>query len=131
MRRTTLAAVMAALILGLGVAFVSADGPTNVTNKVCPIMGDEVNPKHRFEYEGQFVYVCCSGCIDMFKSDPEAALAKMTPEDKAAIQKNDVCPVTGEKIKDFSHRSEFEGRYVYFSSADAKARFDREHPGAK
>ena len=71
MRRTTVAAAMAALLLSLGVAFVSADGPTNVTNKVCPIMGDEVNPKHRFEYEGQLVYVCCSGCRDEFNANPK------------------------------------------------------------
>ena len=70
----------------------------------------EVLEKHRVEYEGQYVYFCCSGCIDMFKADPAAAIAKMTPEDRDAIKKNTTCPITGEEIGASTERVEFEGR---------------------
>lgn len=103
----------------------------NVTNKKCPLMGDDTNPKYRLEYEGQYVYFCCSGCIDMFKADPKAAIAKMSDEDRAAIQKNAKCPMSGEEIKNFDIRSEFEGRFVYFCCAGCKTSFDKSHPGAK
>jgi len=135
MRRLTTLMALAAVCLSLAASFALADDAAKpaekpVTNKVCPLMGDETNPKWRVEYQGQYVYFCCSGCVDMFKADPEAAIAKLSAEDKAAIQKNETCAVSGEKIEKFDVRSEYDGRFVYFCCEHCKAKFDQEHPAA-
>ena len=43
----------------------------------CPIMGGTINKKLYFDYEGKRIYVCCEGCIDAVKKDPEAAIKKI------------------------------------------------------
>lgn len=131
MRRMTLLAAIAALVFSISATVTLATGDHHapakgVTNKVCPLMGDEVNAKIRTEHEGQYVYFCCSGCIDMFKADPAAAIAKMSDEDKAAIQKNETCPVTGEKIASFDTRVEHEGKFVYLCCAGCEAKFKKD-----
>jgi YHS domain-containing protein len=132
----TLVAALAAFVLSLSASFALASGgetPADkpVTNKVCPLMGDEVDPKWKLEHEGQWVYFCCRGCIDMFKADPAAAIAKMSDEDRAAIMKNTKCAVSGEEITSFDVRSEHNGRYVYFCCGGCKTKFDKEHAAAK
>lgn len=124
-------------VVGASASFVAAAGDekaasakAHVTNTVCPLMGDEVSSKVRIEHDGQWVYFCCSGCVGMFKSDPAAAIAKMSDADKLAIQKNTTCPMSGEKITTFDVRSESEGKFVYFCCAGCKAKFDKEHPPA-
>ena len=124
------------LLFGLGFGMVDALAQPvaddhGVTNKVCPLMGDEVSPGVRLEHDGQYVYFCCAGCVASFKANPAKAIAKMSDEDRAAIQKNTICPVTKKEITDFSIRSEYDGRFVYFATPEAKAQFDREHPDAK
>jgi YHS domain-containing protein len=136
MRRMTMLAAVAVAILSLSAPFVFAtDGEATaakpVTNKVCPLMGDEVEAKWRLEHDGQYVYFCCRGCIDMFKADPAAAIAKMSEEDKAAIMKNTKCAVSGEEITSFDVRSEQNGRFVYFCCGGCKTKFDKEHTAAK
>jgi YHS domain-containing protein len=129
----TFAAVLA-ICLSVATPFALADDtakPKPVTNKTCPLMGDETNPKWRAEYQGQYVYFCCSGCVEMFKTDPEAAIAKLSAEDKAAVQKNTVCPVSNEKIESFTVRSEVDGKLVYFCCDHCKAKFDAEHATAR
>ena len=133
MRRLSLIAAVAAVLLSLSASFALADGPEKaaekpVTNKMCPLMADETNPKWRTEYKGQYVYFCCSGCIDMFKSDPEAAIAKLSDEDKAAIQKNTKCPISGETIENWDTRTEYNGKLVYFCCDMCKGKFEKAHP---
>lgn len=135
MRRMTLVAALAAFVLSLSASFALASGgetPADkpVTNKICPLMNDEVDAKWKHEHEGQLVYFCCRGCIDMFKADPAAAIAKMSDEDKKAIQKNTTCAVSGEPIVSFDVRSEHNGRFVYFCCAGCKTKFDKEHQTA-
>ena len=130
MRRLLALAAVLGICLGVGATLTRADEaakPKPVTNKMCPLMADETNPKWRVEYEGQYVYFCCSGCIDMFKADPQAAIAKLSAEDKAAIQKNTVCPVSNETIESFTVRSEANGKLVYFCCEHCKDKFDKEH----
>jgi YHS domain-containing protein len=43
----------------------------------CPIMGGEINKKLFVDYKGKRIYVCCSGCLDQVKKDPEAAIKKL------------------------------------------------------
>src|SRR5690349_20365068 len=46
-----------------------------VTNKLCPVSGGPVSEKYRAEYKGLYVYVCCEGCLNEFKADPEKFVA--------------------------------------------------------
>ena len=137
MRRLTLLVAILAVLGGVaaGTAMATGDEKASakkpVTNTMCPLMGDEVSAKVRTEHDGQWVYFCCAGCVEMFKADPAAAIAKMSDADKAAIQKNATCPIGGEAISSFNVRSEFEGRFPYFCCPSCKTTFDKDHPGAK
>jgi YHS domain-containing protein len=132
-----LVAILAVLGISVGASAAAmgdekaAGAKKPVTNTVCPLMGDEVSAKVRVEHDGQWVYFCCSGCIDTFKADPQAAIAKMSAEDKAAIEKNKTCAMSGEEITSFNVRSELDGRFVYFCCAGCKTSFDKQHPSAK
>ena len=136
-RLTLLVAIMAVLGAATGVSALARgdekapEAKKPVTNKVCPLMGDEVSSKVRIEHDGQWVYFCCSGCVETFKANPAAAIAKMSDEDRAAIQKNKTCPMSGEEITTFDVRSELDGKFVYFCCAMCKGKFDKEHPTAK
>lgn len=134
MRRIVFIVALATLLTGSMAGYVSArtgSSSEGVTNKTCPLMGEATKAKYRVEYNGQYVYFCCKACVEAFNSDPEAAIAKMSAEDKAAIQKNDACPISNEKIEKFDVKSEYDGKLVYFCCPDCKAKFDKEHPGAK
>ena len=54
----------------------------NVGNKICPVSGDEVNEetKATVEYKGKIYNLCCSGCIEEFKKDPEKYVQKVNQE---------------------------------------------------
>ena len=43
----------------------------DVGNKVCPVMGGEVNGKDFYEYNGKRYGLCCPMCVAAFKADPE------------------------------------------------------------
>lgn len=131
MRRLTLVLTMVTILAGVAISAASVRGDDKapagkppVTNTVCPLMGDAVSPKVRVEHDGQWVYFCCAGCVEMFKADPAAAIAKMSDADREAIKKNTKCAISGEEITSFDVRSEHEGRFVYFCCASCKAKFD-------
>ncbi len=60
----------------------------NVGNKICPVLGEEINEKTKstVEYEGKIYNLCCSGCINVFKSDPQKYIKKIE-EEKLAVSK--------------------------------------------
>ncbi len=45
----------------------------DVGNKICPVMGDKIDPKSKitYEYNGKIYHFCCPGCIEEFKKNPE------------------------------------------------------------
>ncbi|MEW6126310.1 MAG: YHS domain-containing protein [Acidobacteriota bacterium] len=96
-----------------------------VTNKECPVSGGKVNPQYRTEYNGQYVYVCCQGCLDEFKKDPEKFVAKMSKEDKEAIKTNALCPISKEAITSKEFWVEDHGRKVYLCCAGCKATYEK------
>jgi len=104
------------VLMALTIATASAsDGvKQNVTNKRCPVMNSAASEKFRTEYNGQYVYFCCQGCIKMFEKDPAGYIAKLSKEDQDAVKANEVCPVTDDKITDRTRWVEHEGRKVYF-----------------
>lgn len=132
MRKTTFAILLAVMLTGAIAAHVSADGTEkkNVTNKVCPVSGGPVSEKYRTEYKGQYVYVCCEGCLTEFAKTPEAFVAKMSKEERDAIAINETCPISSEPI-DKAKSVESEGRKVYFCCDNCVAKYKKDHPAAK
>jgi YHS domain-containing protein len=132
MRRTTVIIFTLMMLAGAAAAGISSDGVEKkaVTNKVCPVSGGPVTEKYRTEYKGQYVYLCCEGCVNEFNKSPETFVAKMTKEDQEAVKANTVCPVSGEPI-DKTKSVEFEGRKVYFCCDHCMDKYKKDHPGAK
>jgi hypothetical protein len=48
--------------------------------KICPVTGEELG-KHgkpiKFSVNGEIIFLCCSGCVDAIKKDPDKYLAKL------------------------------------------------------
>jgi YHS domain-containing protein len=132
MRKTAFAILLIVMLAGAVVAHASADGAEkkNVTNKMCPVSGGPVSEKYRTEYKGQYVYVCCEGCLTEFAKNPEGFVAKMSKEERDAIAINETCPVSGEPI-DKTKSVEFEGRKVYFCCDHCVEKYKNDHPAAK
>lgn len=95
-----------------------------VTNKECPVSGGPVSEKYRTEYKGQYVYVCCQGCLDEFKRDAEKVVAKMSASERELIKKNELCPMSKEPVKD-EFRVEDKGRLVYFCCAGCQSSYQK------
>jgi YHS domain-containing protein len=132
MRRITIALFLLALLAGAAAVSAAGDGTEKkpVTNKLCPVSGGPVSEKYRAEYKGQYVYLCCEGCVNEFSKNPEPFVAKMSKEEREAIAINEVCPVSGEPI-DKTKSLEFEGRKVYFCCDHCVEKYKKDHPSAK
>ena len=53
-----------------------ADTDKVIQQKVCPVLGGKINPSLYYEYKGQKIYVCCPGCINKVKENPEKYLKR-------------------------------------------------------
>ena len=65
-----------ALILGIlaaGPALAAEAKP----QKVCPVLGGNVDQKVFVDYQGKRIYFCCQGCDAEFKKDPEKYMKKI------------------------------------------------------
>lgn len=50
--------------------------PVPVGNTICPVSGEKIAADSgmapvTYEYKGKVYNLCCAGCVDMFKADPE------------------------------------------------------------
>lgn len=54
----------------------AADGKSSV-QKICPVLGGEINKNIFTDYKGSRIYFCCPACIDDFKKDPEKYIKKI------------------------------------------------------
>ena len=43
----------------------------------CPVMGGDVNKKLYVDADGKRIYVCCPGCIDSVKKNPQKYIKEM------------------------------------------------------
>lgn len=67
-----------AILLLTAASFAIAEGKTQTT---CPVMGGKVTAKSpHVDVKGFRIYVCCPGCIDKIKADPEKYIKKMKAE---------------------------------------------------
>jgi YHS domain-containing protein len=132
MRRVAYGVLMIVMLAGSVAARSWSDGAEkkNVTNKMCPVSGGPVSEKYRAEYKGQYVYMCCEGCLNEFNKSPETYVAKLSKEDQDAIKINELCPITKEPI-DKNLSVEFEGRKVYFCCDHCLEAYKKDHPTAK
>jgi YHS domain-containing protein len=51
----------------------------------CPVMGGEINKSLFVDYKGKRIFVCCEGCLEKLKKNPEKYIKKLekmgqTPE---------------------------------------------------
>ncbi|MBX3277833.1 MAG: hypothetical protein KF868_07515 [Acidobacteria bacterium] len=91
--------------------------------ETCPVTGEAVDKTLKGEVNGRTFYVCCAGCIDTVKKNPELYLKPEKKDDHGAhasgeakfLGKGDgieTCPVTGEAISKDVH-AVINGRTVY------------------
>ena len=132
MRKTVYVILLVVMLAGAVVVQGSADGTEkkNVTNKLCPVSGGPVSEKYRAEYKGQYVYMCCEGCLTGFNKTPDEFVAKMSKEERDLIAINETCPISNKAI-DKAKSVEFEGRKVYFCCDNCVSKYKKDHPAAK
>jgi hypothetical protein len=58
-----------------------------IPQQTCPIMGGAINTSLFVDYNGKRIYVCCKGCLDAVRKDPQQCI------DKLAAQGETVVPV--------------------------------------
>ncbi|HEU0173765.1 MAG TPA: hypothetical protein VFV58_05835 [Blastocatellia bacterium] len=70
----------------------------------CPVTGEAVNKNLKYEVNGRVFYVCCEGCADVVKKNPDLFLKPVEGEKKEEpefLGKGDgitTCLVTGEPV---------------------------------
>ena len=61
---------------------------TNIWNKVCPVMGEEVDSETPTEmYNGKVIGFCCKGCEKKFNADPEKYMKNLSEDGTQFIGK--------------------------------------------
>jgi hypothetical protein len=95
--KTTL--ILIALLFAASVVF--AEGKLQTT---CPVMtGNAVDSNSAYvDVEGYRIYVCCAGCIDAIKANPEKYIEKMKAEG-IEIEKAPVAPSENAPVPDSQH----------------------------
>ena len=100
--------------------------------KVCPVSGQPLGSMGKpvsVEVQGRTVYVCCAGCIDAVKADPNKYLAmissqqvvtdstvvKATKEDSLFVAAQKFCPVMDEPLDAMGgpYKTVVQGHIVY------------------
>ncbi len=51
-------------------------------NTVCPVSGEDVDPKITYAYNGKTFAFCCNKCLKKFKADPQKYLSRLNPIEK-------------------------------------------------
>ncbi|MBF0225280.1 MAG: hypothetical protein HQK76_07475 [Desulfobacterales bacterium] len=73
-------------------------GKNEAIQTICPVMGGKINKNLYVDYNGQRIYVCCPGCIDTVKKDPEKYIKKINENGETPAKIQIICPVMGGKI---------------------------------
>lgn len=79
----------------------------DLKNAKCPVSGEEIKPEKaaHLDWNGLRVHFCCEKCVDPFKKDPAAGLAKLGYKtegegDKMVVDLgNSSCPIMGKPVK--------------------------------
>ena len=54
-----------------------AEEAAKVVQQSCPVEGNPISEDLYVDYEGKRIFVCCSTCVDIVKSDPVKYLKKL------------------------------------------------------
>jgi YHS domain-containing protein len=90
--------------------------------ETCPVMGSPVNKNVKYEVNGRVFYVCCPGCAELVKENPDLYLKPVEGEKKKEqefLGKGDgfeTCPVTGEPVSK-ELKGEVDGQTFYVCCA--------------
>ena len=89
------------------------------TQTVCPVMGGKIDKNLFVDADGKRIYVCCAGCIDKVKADPQKYIRQLEEQgvtlEKAPVSQT-VCPVMGGKI-DKNLFVDADGKRIYVCCA--------------
>lgn len=88
-----------------------------VANPSCPIMGKPISQKLFTDTPRGRIWICCKSCIKDIQTDVELAYRTAFPSARKLA--NEVCPLTGKKLREDSPRVELQG--IEFSVLDADA----------
>ena len=50
---------------------------SQMTQTLCPVMGYEIDRDLYVDYHGKRIYVCCYGCLDIVKADPDKYIKQL------------------------------------------------------
>ena len=53
------------------------------TQTICPVMGGKIDKKSFVDVKGKRIYMCCPGCADTIKADPDKYIKKL--EDQGVV----------------------------------------------
>jgi YHS domain-containing protein len=135
MRSLTKILFPVALLLGLTAAAMAGDtegeksteAPKELKNQThCPVMGGKIDSTVYTDIQGQRVYHCCPMCSAKLKADPDKYFQKAAKEGVLFENIQTTCPVSGEKLKDKSVYTDYEGRRVVFCCAKCRGTFNQD-----
>lgn len=55
----------------------AAPAPAAKVQTTCPVMGGKIDKRQYVDVKGKRIYVCCAGCKEAIRKDPDAALRKL------------------------------------------------------
>jgi len=58
----------------------AAAGQPEIAQKICPVMGNPIDPNIHTDYKDRRIYFCCTSCLKAFEADPEKYIAKVDEE---------------------------------------------------
>ena len=79
---------------------------------LCPVMGGAINKDLYVDHDGKRIYVCCTGCIEPIKKDPQKYIDKLEAAGITLAKLQTICPVMGRPI-DKQFYVDHEGQRVY------------------
>jgi len=108
--------------------------------KLCPVMGMEINREVFIDYRGKRIYFCCPDCINKFKADPAMYLKKTAEQGSAvaeapkmsavaeATKMQTNCPVMEMKVIPGLYIDR-QGKRIYFCCPSCLEKFDSDPQG--
>jgi len=90
--------------------------PKITAQTTCPVMGGKINKDLYVDHEGKRVYLCCRGCIDVVKKDPQKYIKKLEAAGVSVAKLQTTCPVMGGKI-DKKQYVDAKGKRIYVCCA--------------
>ena len=126
LRGTVIAiALLAFALVGFAEEKEAEKTPELKPQTTCPVMGGKINKQIYVDYQGQRIYLCCEGCKETFKKDPEKYMKKLAESNVLLESVQTTCPVMGGKIHKKLY-ADHEGRRVYFCCKGCAAVFEKD-----